>query len=71
MVRKYSVYQRGTGQKHNYAKYQRGGLVQYRRRTNQKGHGVLGTIARIGKKIIKSKAEKKNIERCRCTHGYG
>ena len=62
MVRKYSVYRRGSGKLRNYAKYQRGGLVQYRRRKVQRGRGIFGTIARVGKKMIKSKAAKKILK---------
>ena len=62
MVRKYSVYQRGSGKRRNYAKYQRGGLVRYRRRRVQKGSGFFGVLARVGKKIIKSKAARKILK---------
>ena len=61
MVRKYSVYQRGSGKRRNYAKYQRGGLVRYRRRRVQKGSGFFGALARVGKKI-KSKAARKILK---------
>ena len=63
MVRKYSVHQRGTGRKLNYAKYQRGGLwLKKRTRRNQRGSGFFSGLAKIGKKLIKSKVAKQVLK---------